>query len=711
MANSLNGLFLLLRTCVCPTFLFSCTSPNSSSSSLRATQAQDQRKIMADRNAAERGDFGPAGREAVAHGDFDARRESALASREVTRNQCAEVQDRRHKLLAEAAAKAPLFVHAAQVAAEAAAATKAQDAASRDGGAAAATASGAASVSEESEFAPPPASNSNDSSSHALPDPLMPPRPRDSGEGLPSAALHTLYELLSTSPNLAHHRLAAAVLNRYDDSDLDSGYSNGGGGVDSNEDGLTRAAKSDPLNLLFFVLPTDADDDPCVNLPIVATNTATLRSSMAGDIGAAGGASSEHVGRADRSLGVDGSGAGAGLLGLLSGSGERVERASEWSFSDAAAPQNKEAAEESEARAGGSSGNRFNLPKMPSLGQIFESGPFLGPSSSSSSTSASSGSGSSSYSSGESVGGDGGGRGSESVDAAGMGSSGGSRAGAYARGREPASQDRPSLDYSFGRGSESRASITSGPSSVQAGALPASVPVQVPLGANEGQPMVVTVEGRRFRFTVPMGLSPGSVFQLDLKDATEVVRRAPPSSSSASTTNAAPAPPPPAPNEDVGADAVAGWLMERGVDPGVAIDACAALVASGLDRASRLGSAEPASLRLAGLSEEAVLAVLGDSSDVRASLASLTQAHDSRRDHNNDGRGYAEQRQGAAFGDPPEYQGLGSRSFCSVTSNVGPAADGGVNYSTTAGDAYPELGSEEATNHGQYVTKHPSRHL
>jgi len=86
-------------------------------------------------------DFCLIGREAVARGDFDARRESALATREVTRKQCAEVQERRQKLLAEAATKAPFFVHASQVAAEAATAATAAAAAetgagsSSDGGA------------------------------------------------------------------------------------------------------------------------------------------------------------------------------------------------------------------------------------------------------------------------------------------------------------------------------------------------------------------------------------------------------------------------------------------------------------------------------------------------------------------------------------------------------------------------------------------------
>jgi hypothetical protein len=40
----------------------------------------------------------------------------------------------------------------------------------------------------------------------------MPPRPHDKGEGLPEAALQKLCDLLSTSPNLAHHRLAAASI-------------------------------------------------------------------------------------------------------------------------------------------------------------------------------------------------------------------------------------------------------------------------------------------------------------------------------------------------------------------------------------------------------------------------------------------------------------------------------------------------------------------
>ena len=678
---------------------------------------------MADRTAAERGEFGPAGREAVARGDFDARRESALATREVTRQQCAEVQERRQKLLAEAATKAPLFVHASQVAAEAAAAATTaaaaetgagsssdggarHDAASR-GGAAAAVSTEAA--SEEGEFAPPPASNP-----HALSDPPMPPRPHDKGDGLPEAALQKLSDLLSTSPNLAHHRLAAALLSEYEDSSSSDANSSGD---DGNEDRLAQAAKSDPLNLLFFVLPTDADDDPCANLPMIAAHAAARsRSSVAGEAAGGAGTSFENTARARRSVGVDGAGgssagAGAGLLGLLGGSGERDERGSEWSFSDAAAPQNKEAAEESEARAAG--GNRFNLPKMPNLGQIFESGQFLGPSSSSNGGGNGS-SNSSSYSGGSGGDNSSSGRSSVSVDAAGMGGSGGSRAGAYARGREPASQDRPPprLDDSYGRLPDSCASFAADPSSLShppAPSLPASVPVQVTPGAGEGQPMVVTVEGRRFRFMVPMGLSPGSVFQLSLNDATEVVRRMPPSSSS----HVAPAPtPPPPPNEDVGADAVAGWLMERGVDPGVAIEACAALVASGLDRASRLGSAEPASLRLAGLSEEAVLAVLGDSSDVRSSLASMAQAHNDSSSIGHNGRGHEEQGQAGMYGAPPEYQELEGGGYGREMSNTGPtAAPGDVNYSSTTGYAYPELGRDEAHNNGQHTTKYPSRQL
>jgi len=391
---------------------------------------------MADRTAAERGEFGPAGREAVARGDFDARRESALATREVTRQQCAEVQERRQKLLAEAATKAPLFVHASQVAAEAAAAATTaaaaetgagsssdggarHDAASR-GGAAAAVSTEAA--SEEGEFAPPPASNP-----HALSDPPMPPRPHDKGDGLPEAALQKLSDLLSTSPNLAHHRLAAALLSEYEDSSSSDANSSGD---DGNEDRLAQAAKSDPLNLLFFVLPTDADDDPCANLPMIAAHAAARsRSSVAGEAAGGAGTSFENTARARRSVGVDGAGgssagAGAGLLGLLGGSGERDERGSEWSFSDAAAPQNKEAAEESEARAAG--GNRFNLPKMPNLGQIFESGQFLGPSSSSNGGGNGS-SNSSSYSGGSGGDNSSSGRSSVSVDAAGMGGSGGSQ--------------------------------------------------------------------------------------------------------------------------------------------------------------------------------------------------------------------------------------------------------------------------------------------
>jgi hypothetical protein len=561
---------------------------------------------------------------------LDALREAALAAREQGRASLADAKDRKQRLLVQAATRAPLLAHAARVAAAAASAAAAAAAAAAaspragDGSGAAAT--------EESEFAPPPASNSSASpatpaSASSSPSPSSeqptPPPLQDVGEGLPGLArgLAALQGLLAASSEGAHQSLAAALLAEGSGGSGGSGGEVEGGGVP------VPAARSDPLNLLFYDLATDADDDPCAGLLSPPRPLPAAASSAA-----AGGpsplAASPQGDSSDRAGGAYGGG-GVGLLGFLGGGGGGDdERASEWSFSEAAAPQNREAAEESEARA------RFGGLRMPSFGKIFESGPSLGSSQGA----------------------------AAAVAATTAAAAVGSRAGVFARHEQP-SQDRPPLDGSFGRSAaaDPRASLEPAPTP---GQLPASVPVQVPPGTVPGQPMVVTVEGRRFRFSVPRGLAPGAVFQLDLATATEVVRRKPPPL--AATALLPPPTPSPPPNEDVGADAVAGWLMERGVGPGDAIDACGALVGAGLDRASRLGSAEPASLRLAGLSDAAVVAVLGDGARVRAALASVAHARGGEGGSGGSARSLAS----AA---PPSYGG----------------------YSTADPGAYPELGGDD----------------
>jgi hypothetical protein len=471
----------------------------------------------------------------------------------------------------------------------------------------------------------------------------MPPPLQDAGEGLPGLArgLAALQGLLAASSEGAHQSLAAALLAEGSGGSGGSGGEVEGGGVP------VPAARSDPLNLLFYDLATDADDDPCAGLLSPPRPLPAAASSAAAG-GPSSLAASPQGDSSDRAVGAYGGG-GVGLLGFLGGGGGGDdERASEWSFSEAAAPQNREAAEESEARA------RFGGLRLPSFGKIFESGPSLGSSGSAAAAAAA------------------------TMAAA----AAGSRAGAFARHEQP-SQDRPPLDGSFGRSAaaDPRASLEPAPTP---GQLPASVPVQVPPGTVPGQPMVVTVEGRRFRFSVPRGLPPGAVFQLDLATATEVVRRKPPSL--AATALLPPPPPPPTPspppNEDVGADAVAGWLMARGVGPGDAIDACGALVGAGLDRASRLGSAEPASLRLAGLTDAAVVAVLGDGARVRAALASVAHA-----------RGGGRREAHVEPGDSSSGGEGGSRGSASSPASTPAPNYGG--YSTTDPGAYPELGCDD----------------
>ena len=71
-------------------------------------------------------------------------------------------------------------------------------------------------------------------------------------------------------------------------------------------------------------------------------------------------------------------------------------------------------------------------------------------------------------------------------------------------------------------------------------------------------------------------------------------------------------------------DAVAGFLMDSGVDFGEALEAAPKLVACGLDSAGAIKASDPQRLRRAsGFSDESILQLLSHRSaaDVQASLA------------------------------------------------------------------------------------------
>ena len=155
------------------------------------------------------------------------------------------------------------------------------------------------------------------------------------------------------------------------------------------------------------------------------------------------------------------------------------------------------------------------------------------------------------------------------------------------------------------------------------------VQMVVPLDAQVGGLLQASVmrggKEHHFSVVVPEGAVPGETvltvpvpIPLDQSPAA-----APPAP-------AAPAPPASLPaasgGGERGIDAAAGYLMDRGVDFGEAIEAAPKLVARGLDSAALIRDADPGALQQASsLSDAAVLAALSHrpAAEVQASLSAM----------------------------------------------------------------------------------------
>jgi hypothetical protein len=185
------------------------------------------------------------------------------------------------------------------------------------------------------------------------------------------------------------------------------------------------------------------------------------------------------------------------------------------------------------------------------------------------------------------------------------------------------------------------------PGAGEASPLPTWVPVQVPANATPGQVMSVVVMGRRFKFKVPDSAAPGAVIQLELATATEVIRRQRPSlvpppaadeaSSEPSTSKPEqPAAAPPRSSGPAGMDVVAGFLMDSGVDAGLAIEASARLVEAGLDSAEAILTCD--------------LGVLGVASGLDAQSIAMFRPQRTEEEGSSGGGGRAE-----ALNAPPHY--------------------------------------------------------